>query len=161
MQHRCSCLARLCLVYMQWPYKWVFASFVELVSSNVRRQSTRQCCLCCSCLALHIFWTIFSPCLFLRWTWHHSVRMLLMESPLVLQWSRFQDCLYDVQDSAMSVIPHVEASLMATDITGLTLLQRAGCFRCHDTWRKAKVRRYMSSSILCMKCCKVLVKLIH
>ena len=39
----------------------------------------------------------------------------------------------------MSVVPHIDASVMATDSTGLQLLLQAGCFECYDTWRKAKV----------------------
>lgn len=50
-----------------------------------------------------------------------------------------EGCVHNLQDTAMSVIPHVESSLMATDSTGLKLLQRAGCFKCYDSWRKAKV----------------------
>lgn len=44
-----------------------------------------------------------------------------------------------MQGAAMSVVPHVESSLMTTDTIGLKLLQKAGCFDCHDTWRQAKV----------------------
>ena len=46
----------------------------------------------------------------------------------------------------MRVLPHVESTLMATDQVGLKLIQDAGCFECHPTWREAKVKGEAAAS---------------
>lgn len=50
------------------------------------------------------------------------------------------------QDTSMRVLPHVESTLMATDRVGLKLMQEAGCFECHSTWREAKVKGEVAGS---------------
>ena len=42
--------------------------------------------------------------------------------------------------------PHVEATLMATDTTGLAVLQKAKCFDCYATWHEAKMKGEMAAS---------------
>lgn len=46
----------------------------------------------------------------------------------------------------MLVLPHVESTIMATDLAGLKVIQDAGCFDCYDTWRKAKVKGEITAS---------------
>ena len=55
--------------------------------------------------------------------------------------------MLNVQDPSMLVVPHVETSVMATDLAGLKLIQDAGCFDCFTTWREAKVKGEVAASI--------------
>ena len=43
-------------------------------------------------------------------------------------------------DDLQDFIPHVEATLMATDTAGLEVLQNARCFDCYATWHEAKMK---------------------
>ena len=43
-------------------------------------------------------------------------------------------------------VPHVEATLMATDTIGLGVLQKAKCFDCYATWHEAKMKGEMAAS---------------
>lgn len=47
----------------------------------------------------------------------------------------------------MLVVPHVESTVMATDLAGLKLIQDAGCFECFTTWREAKVQGEVAASM--------------
>lgn len=47
----------------------------------------------------------------------------------------------------MLVVPHVESTVMATDLAGLKLIQDAGCFECFTTWREAKVKGEVAASM--------------
>lgn len=51
-----------------------------------------------------------------------------------------------LEDASMLVLPHVESTIMATDLAGLKVIQDAGCFDCYDTWRKAKVKGEITAS---------------
>jgi hypothetical protein len=49
-------------------------------------------------------------------------------------------------------MPHVEATVMATDTVGLQVLQKAKCFDCYATWHEAK----MKGEVLLFTCCLLL-----
>ncbi len=53
----------------------------------------------------------------------------------------------------MLVVPHVESSVMATDLAGLKVLQEAGCFECFTTWREAKVKGEVAASAAILQAC--------
>lgn len=53
----------------------------------------------------------------------------------------------------MLVVPHVESSVMATDLAGLKVIQEAGCFDCFTTWREAKVKGEVAASAAILQAC--------
>ncbi|KAL0026217.1 hypothetical protein WJX77_002931 [Trebouxia sp. C0004] len=44
------------------------------------------------------------------------------------------------------LMPHVEATVMATDTVGLQVLQKAKCFDCYATWHEAKMKGELAAS---------------
>lgn len=59
----------------------------------------------------------------------------------------------DMQGASMLVVPHVESSVMATDLAGLKVIQEAGCFECFTTWREAKVKGEVAASAAILQAC--------
>lgn len=49
------------------------------------------------------------------------------------------------------LVPHVEATIMATDRVGLGVLQKAKCFDCYSTWHEAKMKGEIAASSAILK----------
>lgn len=49
------------------------------------------------------------------------------------------------------LVPHVEATIMATDRKGLDVLQKAKCFDCYSTMHEAKMKGEIAASSAILK----------
>ncbi len=55
----------------------------------------------------------------------------------------------------MLVLPHVETTVMATDLAGLKIIRDAGCLECFTTWREAKVKGEVAASAAILQASRI------